>query len=127
MRNNYRSEGEGSQIPSLFSFIFGSIFGTVFEVEEEGKREPKREPKSMKQVYNTIQQTSAKLMQHKNSGGSGVHAADPRFHSKDSYGRYIHSKKIYSQWRNLTLNKIQLKNTTGEPLYKENTMKEHRL
>ena len=60
-------------------------------------------------------------MQNKNSGGSGVHAADPRFHSKDSYGRYILVRKCTHKEGTLLLIKIQLKNTIRQPFFKEKT------
>ena len=47
----------------------------------------------------------------------GVLAADPGFHSKDSYGRYILSKKMYSQRRNLTFKHIQVKSTIRQPFF----------
>ena len=56
-------------------------------------------------------------MQTKDSGGLGVHAADPRFHSKDSYGRYILVRKCTHKEGTLLLIKIQLNNTIRQPFF----------
>jgi len=85
-----------------------------FRIGKLGKGGPKWKPKAMNKQKNKDKQHDTKFMRFLDLG---VHAADPRFHSKDSYGRYILSKKMYSQRRNLTLKQIQFTNTIRTPFF----------